>query len=147
MRIQGKDGTWYVVPDHIFGDRDGRTFVPGLDRFALDTQAGLTFLYLSTHGWVTPKEVAEAIGWEDWDHGSVTARFRDFRKPKFGGYIVARRRVAGSKRLHEYRLMDPEEEACPSPSPTSTAPRVLTVVPSPSKPPSTPGWRIVPSSP
>lgn len=109
MKIQGKDGIWYVVPDHIMGDRDGRTFVAGLDRFALDTQAGLCFLYMSTHEWVTPGEVADAIGWEDWDHGSVTARFRDFRKPKFGGYVVERRRRAGSKRLHEYRLMNPHD--------------------------------------
>jgi hypothetical protein len=161
MMIQGKDGNWYSVPDSIFGDRDGRTFSPALDRFALDTQSGLTFLYMSTHEWVTPAEVAEAIGWGQWDHGSVTARFRDFRKAKFGGFTVERRRVKGSNRLHEYRLMEPEEDAWPQEmldeppstqpatpsSPTSTAPRVMTVVPRPSRPPSTAGWRIVPSSP
>jgi len=149
MRMQGKDGTWYEVPDHIFGDRDGSTFVSGLDKFRLDSEAGLVFIYMTTHGWVTPNEVTVGIGWHPNSSASVTARIRDLRKKKFGGYTVRRRRVAGKNGLHEYRLMDPEGEPWPdSPSsPTSTAPRVLTVVPSPSRPTSTPGWRIAPSSP
>ena len=146
MRMRGKGGRDYEVPDHIFGDRDGRTFVVAHDKLRLDKQAGLVWIYMSTHEWVTPAEVATAIGYPS--ATGVTSRFRDFRKDKFGAYIVDRRWVHGG--VHEYRLRSPEEEA-PWPakptSPTSTAPRVLTVVPSPSKPTSTPGWRIAPSSP
>lgn len=148
MLIQGRNGNWYNVPDSIFGDRDGRTFVPALDRFSLDTEAGLIFLYMSTHDWVTPDEVTKAIGWHRNSSASVTARFRDFRKAKFGGFIVERRRRAGSPRLHEYRLMEPEEEPwqdSPS-SPTSTVPAASTDQQPPSRQTSTPGWRIVPSS-
>jgi hypothetical protein len=148
MMMQGKGGNWYHVPDQIFGDRDGRTFSPALDRLSLDTQAGLTFIFMSTHEWVTPEEVIEGIGWVHSSTASVTARFRDFRKPKFGGYVVLRRRRAGSRRLHEYMLMPPEEPCLDTPaSPTSTPPVVSTVVSPPSRPPSTTGWRIVPSSP
>lgn len=147
MKVRGKDGIEYEVPDHIFGDRDGRTFVPARDKLRLDKQAGLVWIYMSTHEWVTPDEVKRAVGYRH--DASITARFRDFRKADFGGYIVDRRYVGGG--VHEYRLRSPEEddEGCldnPT-SPTSTAPVVLHVVPSPSKPTSTGGWRIVPSSP
>jgi hypothetical protein len=145
MRVRGRDGKEYEVPDHIFGDRDGRTFSRAHDKLRLDRQAGLVWIYMSTHEWVTPDEVKQAVGYRH--DSSITARFRDFRKPAFGGYIVDRRYVGGG--VHEYRLRDPEEDdpwpASPC-SPTSTPPRALTVVPRPSKPTSTCGWRIVPSS-
>lgn len=154
MNIRGKNGIWYNVPDHVFGDRDGRTFVRGLDRQSLDTEAGLTWIFMTTHEWVTPQEVAEGIGWDAWDHGSVTARIRDLRKLQFGSYTVLRRRreMPHTKRLHEYRLMDPVEgvnEIWPDtrPSGTPTARAATTEVPSPSRPTSTRGWRIAPSSP
>lgn len=145
MKVRGRDGHEYEVPDHIFGDRDGSTFIPARDKLRLDKQAGLVWLYMSTHEWVTSEEVKGAVGYRH--DSSITARFRDFRKPDFGGYIVDRRYVGGG--VHEYRLRSPEEDGCPvSPaSPTSTAPRGSTEVLPPSRPPSTAGWRIVPSSP
>jgi hypothetical protein len=37
---------------------------------------------------------------------SVSARLRDLRKKKFGGYDVLRRRVLGLK-IYEYRVVEP----------------------------------------
>lgn len=146
MKIQGKDGKWYEVPDGLFGDRDGYTYVPALDRFRLDTWAGRVYLHMATHEWVTEQEIADL--WNAPPNCAITERIRDLRKPRFGRMTVAAERVKGG--LWKYRLEDFGDyggDRCPPPSPTSTAPRVLTVVPTPSKPRSTAGWRIVPSSP
>ena len=37
---------------------------------------------------------------------SISARIRDFRKPKFGAFLVERERIVGG--LYRYRLIDAE---------------------------------------
>lgn len=52
--------------------------------------------------WLTLAELEERTGFPQ---ASISARIRDFRKPKFGGHIVERRRRFGADRgTHEYRL-------------------------------------------
>jgi len=45
--------------------------------------------------------IAHATGFPE---ASISARLRDFRRPKFGGYTVERRR-GGFGGSHEYRLL------------------------------------------
>lgn len=37
----------------------------------------------------------------------ASARLRDLRKPRFGGYVVSRRRVRGTLALFEYQVLKP----------------------------------------
>jgi hypothetical protein len=48
--------------------------------------------------------VAECGGGAMMSEAGVSARLRDFRKTKFGGYTVERRRVPNKRGLFEYRV-------------------------------------------
>ena len=82
-----------------FPDFDGATYDPALDEDRLRTLLGRVYQYLRYGGWVTLHEVAECCGGSE---AGVSARIRDLRKAKFGGYTIARRRVDGG--LFEYRM-------------------------------------------
>lgn len=57
---------------------------------------------MSDGKWRTLSEIHEAVGGTE---ASVSARLRDLRKPKFGGYTVLRRRVGDPRRgMWEYKL-------------------------------------------
>jgi hypothetical protein len=52
--------------------------------------------------WLT---LAELEGFTGHPQASISARLRDFRRPKFGGHTVERRRRGGpSSGTYEYRL-------------------------------------------
>ena len=82
--IPTPDGDTY---DH---ERDGQR-LHGLNR--------RVYALMADGQWRTLREVSRATGGTE---ASVSARLRDLRKAKFGGYRVERRRVGGG--LHEYRL-------------------------------------------
>ena len=78
---------------------DGKTFSPERDGARLGAQLEAVRSYMLGHGWVTLGQIVAAVG------GSapgVSARLRDLRKPRFGGYTVERRYVADG--LWEYRV-------------------------------------------
>lgn len=82
---------------------DGATFDPSLDACRLNNQLGKVFEVMRCGKWKTLQEVREETG-EHFD-SAISARIRDLRKPKFGGYRVeARRRPGASLGLWEYRL-------------------------------------------
>jgi hypothetical protein len=54
--------------------------------------------------WHTLKELSTITGASE---ASCSARLRDFRKPKFGGHTVDRRRVLNGNGLHIYRIPRP----------------------------------------
>jgi hypothetical protein len=87
------------APQSILGDRDGLTFDASKDRKRLNRQAQATFNLMADGKWRTLAQIADAIQAPE---SSVSARLRDFRKPKFGGYIVNRKRVDGG--LYAYQL-------------------------------------------
>lgn len=61
--------------------------------------------------WFTPQEIIREIYFdceEMFSDSSITARCRDLRKPKFGGYTVNQRPRAGC-RAHEYQLIEAEQ--------------------------------------
>lgn len=83
-------------------DPDGATFDPTLDRARLNRQAQVVFDLVKDHQWRTLREIAAATGEPE---ASISARLRDLRKVRFGGWIVDRRRRGDpSCGIFEYRL-------------------------------------------
>ena len=78
---------------------DGET-AEECDRPRLNTQLRNVFDFMRPGGPHTLGEIAEAVGGSE---AGVSARLRDFRKARFGGHVVERRRVEGG--LFEYRLV------------------------------------------
>ncbi len=84
-------------------DFDGITYDRKLDRPRLQHQIDALKLYLSQDGgWHTLESLSGNLGYP---MQSISARLRDLRKPKFGGYEIARRRVPGQRGLWEYSLV------------------------------------------
>lgn len=82
-------------------DFDGATYDASLDRNRLEHQLGRVLEALAGGLWMTLGELAAAAHAPE---ASVSARIRDLRKPKFGGYRIERRRVPGENGLFQYRL-------------------------------------------
>jgi hypothetical protein len=81
----------------------GPTYDPALDEPRLTTQLERVKAYLSTHQWYTLAEIEAYTGYPQ---ASISSQMRHLRKPKFGGYLVTkRRRTTGT---WEYRLMPRE---------------------------------------
>lgn len=87
------------VPPEILGDRSGVTYEPQRDRKRLNKQAIAVFQFMQDHEWHSLKDISEATGAPE---ASASARLRDFRSEKFGGFTVDRRHI--SKGLFQYRL-------------------------------------------
>lgn len=83
-------------------DFDGETYEPALDKKRLTSNLERIFAFVKDGEWHTPSEIAHACNLPD--ASAITARLRDFRKPKFGGHTLIKRRVAGAG-LYEYRLI------------------------------------------
>lgn len=86
---------------------DGVTYDPALDHDRLDRQLGRVFHCLSDHRWWTLSELEaecsllRADGGRD-SQAAISARLRDLRKARFGGYEVTRERVRSG--LWRYRM-------------------------------------------
>ena len=84
-------------------DFDGATFDSVLDTVRLSRQAQFVFDLMRDGRWRTLAEITSAIGCGS--EAGVSARLRDFRKPKFGAFVVDRRRRGeGENGLFEYQL-------------------------------------------
>lgn len=86
---------------------DGDTYVPVLDEVRLTGQWLRVFTVMCDQQWRTLREIADATGDPE---ASISARLRDFRKPRFGGCIVKRQhRGELTRGLYEYQLLPPPE--------------------------------------
>ncbi|VTR92794.1 unnamed protein product [Gemmata massiliana] len=86
---------------------DGATFDRKFDLRRLNDQLRRVFAVMKDGQWRTLSEICAATG--DMSQ-SVSARVRDFRKAKFGGFVVERRRRGQASRgLWEYRVIVPPE--------------------------------------
>jgi hypothetical protein len=84
---------------------DGVTYDEQLDGVRLHTQMNKIFEIMSDEGWHTLRGLSEATATPE---ASVSAHIRSFRKQRFGGYIVDRRRT---NNYFEYRLnLKPEDK-------------------------------------
>ena len=63
--------------------------------------------YMLNHGWKTLNEIATTL---DFPEASVSAQLRHLRKPRFGGYLVEKRRRDEQGGLWEYLVMSPTED-------------------------------------
>lgn len=82
---------------------DGGTFDPELDGNRLRAQLWRVRRLMQDGEWRTLPEIRDATGDPT---QSVSARLRDFRKEKFGGHTVNRRRRGeGRSGLFEYQLI------------------------------------------
>lgn len=77
----------------------GMTFDRGRDGKRLDGQAGDVFHFMSDGEWHTLAEISQHTGHPE---ASVSARLRDLRSPKLGGFKVDREFVR--RGLWRYRL-------------------------------------------
>lgn len=83
-----------------FADHDGETYDAERDKVRLNAQTQRVFDAMACQAWITLAELASSTGDPE---ASVSARLRDLRKRKFGGFRVERRR-RGNGGLWEYRL-------------------------------------------
>lgn len=84
-------------------DFDGETYDRGRDHTRLTGQLLAVRDLMLDARWRTLSEIARDAGWQYDMTASVSARLRDLRKAKFGGYTVERRYVGEG--LWEYRLI------------------------------------------
>lgn len=80
-------------------DFDGETYEPDRDHGRLAKQMITVRDMAMRWDWITLRMLAELTGYPE---SSISARLRDLRKPKFGGYIVERRYEGGG--LWSYRV-------------------------------------------
>jgi len=79
---------------------DGQTYEPAKDKSRLNAQTRRVYSAMADGCWRTLAEISTETGDPE---ASVSARLRDLRKSRFGGYCVERRR-RGDGGLFEYRL-------------------------------------------
>lgn len=88
------------------GPRAGETFISGRDLARLNRQAKRVFMVMKDQRWRTLGDIAELIGEPE---SSISARLRDLRKQRFGGFIVEREYVR--RGVWRYRVLPPEVTA------------------------------------
>ena len=94
---------------------DGSTYDPLLDATRLKSQLERVRALMQDGQWRTLGEIQAFAGGSE---SALSARLRDLRKPRFGAWIVDRRRIRkGTCGLWEYRVIPPvgtvqEEVAC-----------------------------------
>jgi len=86
--------------DLLNGKRDGLTFNPEFDYNRLNKQARAVYDVMKDGQWRTLRQIADVTHAPE---ASVSARLRDFRKPRFGALTVERKRVHAG--LWSYRLI------------------------------------------
>lgn len=90
----------WLPPEPAF---EGYTFEHAFDVDRLQKQLRRVFEVMKDGGWRTLSEISEIT--QDGE-ASVSARLRDFRKDRFPGFRVFRRRRGPAERgLFEYQLM------------------------------------------
>lgn len=88
---------------------DGETYEAEHDHARLGKNLTAVLALMRDGCWRTLSEIREAIG--AGSEAGVSARLRDLRKPKFGGFTVdRRRRGAAADGTHEYRVICREEQ-------------------------------------
>lgn len=94
-----------MMQNDLFGERkahfDGATYDPEKDFRRLDSQLGRVYRLMRDGKWRTLREIAMLVNGSE---AGVSARLRDLRKPKFGGYTLQSKRRFDS--LWIYRLED-----------------------------------------
>lgn len=88
-----------MTPDLFTPVFDGKTFDPSRDGDRLSGQLQKVRAIMLDHQWHTLKELSEKTGASE---AGASARIRDLKKVRFGGYNVVKERVEGG--LWKYRI-------------------------------------------
>lgn len=102
------------VQKDLLGDPpqfDGKTYDPALDEDRLRTQLGRVYELMLDGDWYQLSWIKNLIDYSyltNCSEAGISARIRDLRKPKFGNYVIERRRVEGG--LWEYRMTGERNE-------------------------------------
>jgi hypothetical protein len=88
------------VPPVVLGDRDGETFDRKRDLSRLNDQMRDVYRLMQDGQWRPLFAIAHHTGHPE---ASVSARLRDLRKPRYGGFTVERRYIANG--VFHYRLV------------------------------------------
>lgn len=80
-------------------DFDGATYEPKRDKVRLNRQLDKVRELMRGGYWSTLEYLAEKTGFPE---ASISARIRDLRKPRFGGYTVERKSLGNG--LFAYRI-------------------------------------------
>lgn len=83
-------------------DFDGHTYDSERDHSRLATQLHAVRQAISDCQWWTLEALAKSTGAPE---ASISARLRDLRKPKFGGYMI--KRAYRQRGQFVYRMLDP----------------------------------------
>jgi hypothetical protein len=109
MAQDSEDETHAREPDppHLYFD--GITYEAEFDEHRLGIQHHAVWRVIQDGEWRIPEEVIATIvvhGGRQYATAAITARIRDFRKPRFGGWTVERR-ARGDRHhgLFEYRVL------------------------------------------
>lgn len=87
---------------------DGPTYDPKQDHGRLTGQLLRVYTLMKDGKWRTIDEIVFALRQpKAVSHTGVSARLRDLRKEKFGGYTVEHRRAVEGAGLYEYRIATP----------------------------------------
>jgi hypothetical protein len=82
---------------------DGETYRRALDHARLSGQLKRVYLLMLDGQWGTLRGIAAEVLAPE---ASVSARLRDLKKPKFGGFNIERKRIDdGGNGLHVYRMV------------------------------------------
>ena len=73
------------TPPVVLGDRDGETFDRARDLDRLDNAMGRIYARMKDRNWYTLADLASA---GECSEACASARIRDLRKKKFGGFFV-----------------------------------------------------------
>jgi hypothetical protein len=82
---------------------DGATYDPAKDKERLTSQLQRVAAIMSDGQWRTLQQITEVI--DGSSEAGISARIRDLRKPKFGGYLVEKKRIEEDKGTWAYRLL------------------------------------------
>ncbi len=90
-------------PDFSKSDFDGVTYEPVFDSSRLRGEMAFVYAVMRDGRWRTLQEISDFTKYPE---ASISARLRDFRKAKFGGHTVNRRRRGDpTKGIFEYQLL------------------------------------------
>ena len=89
---------------------NGPCYDPALDQMRLNKQLGRVFDCMQDGLWRSLADIAKITG----DHeASISAQLRHLRKPRFGSYIINKRRCSEFG-LWQYRLLPPKPKEEPT---------------------------------
>lgn len=82
-----------MIAQHTDGHRDGATYDEAVDYARLNKQARRVYNVMRDGMWRSLRQIEDQTGDPQ---ASISARLRDFRKQRYGGLNVERRRTEGT---------------------------------------------------